>query len=275
MTWGEWLKSNRFIRFLARSKGTGTFKIAKGKTATRVFSEFRASLEAGGGIIKASSWAMYFAEGLLRGTAIFDFRENATVPFKVEYQGDQLRIERVMPADGDRLWISGEMFVDGKMEWKLSSKRENNGVYKTGNMDVRLTNGTIHRFEVLSKIFSLINLGSLISGRFPDLVSQGLGYQKMTWETEVFDGKWKIKNLKLTSDAARIDASGMYFSDQRRIDFKVDVSPLVGFDTIVSGLLGNLITKNGKLLTTTFRVRGLYESPDVRLEPFEQFRTEQ
>ncbi len=50
-------------------------------------------------------------------------------------------------------------------------------------------------------------------------------------------------------------------------DFKVDVSPLVGFDTIVSGLFGNLITKNGKILTTTFRVRGLYESPDVAWNP--------
>jgi hypothetical protein len=97
----------------------------------------------------------------------------------------------------------------------------------------------------------------------------------MKWDMEVFDSKWKIKNLELMSDAARMDASGMYFSDQHRVDFKVDVSPLVGFDTIVSGLFGNLITKNGKILTTTFRVRGLYESPDVRLEPFEQFRSEQ
>jgi hypothetical protein len=49
----------------------------------------------------------------------------------------------------------------------------------------------------------------------------------------------------------------------------VDVSPLVGFDKIVSGLFGNLITRNGKILTTTFRIRGLSQSPDVRLEPLE------
>ena len=61
----------------------------------------------------------------------------------------------------------------------------------------------------------------------------------------------------------------MYFSEQGRVDFKVDVSPLVGFDKIVSGLFGNLITRNGKILTTTFRIRGLSQSPDVRLEPLE------
>ena len=86
---------------------------------------------------------------------------------------------------------------------------------------------------------------------------------------EVFDAKWKVKNLKLESDAAYIEAVGMYFSDQERVDFTVAVSPLVGIDTIFSGLFGNLITRDGKTLTTTFSVRGLSTSPDVRLEPLE------
>jgi hypothetical protein len=59
-----------------------------------------------------------------------------------------------------------------------------------------------------------------------------------------------------------MDASGMYFSGQDRMDFKVDVSPLVGIDTIVSGLFGN----DGKTLTATVRVRGSPESPEVRME---------
>ena len=88
----------------------------------------------------------------------------------------------------------------------------------------------------------------------------------------VFDNKWQFRNLKLLSDAARIDGSGMYFSDQNRIDFKAQVSPLVGLDAIVSGIFGNLITKDGKILTTTFRIRGLYSSPDIRLEPFDNVK---
>jgi hypothetical protein len=64
----------------------------------------------------------------------------------------------------------------------------------------------------------------------------------------------------------------MYFGGQERVDFRLDISPLVGIDAIVSGLFGNLITRDGKTLTTTFRIRGLYTSPDVRLEPFENLR---
>jgi hypothetical protein len=66
----------------------------------------------------------------------------------------------------------------------------------------------------------------------------------------------------------------MYFSDQGRVDFKVGVSPFVGFDKILSGLFGNLITRNGKLLTTRFSVRGPYQSPDVRFEPLESLVAE-
>jgi hypothetical protein len=274
-TWGEWLKTNRFIRFLARSRGSAVVKIAKGKTATQVFSDFSASLEGNAAIVRATSWSANFAEGTLRGTAFFDLRESAQVPFRLEFQGDRLRAERLMPGEGDGLRVEGETSLEGKLDWTLGPRRENGGVYKTGTTEIRVLDGTIHRFQVFSKIFSLINLGSLVRGRFPDLIAQGLPFQRMTWNMEVFDSKWKIKDLKLRSDAARIESSGMYFSDQGRVDFKVDVSPLVGFDTIVSGLFGNFITKNGKILTTTFRVRGLSDSPDVRLEPFEQFRSEQ
>ena len=166
------------------------------------------------------------------------------------------------------------MTAEGHLEWKITPRRENNGVYKTGKIEVRVLDGVIHRFEALSKIFSLINLGSLLRGRLPDIVSEGLPFQSLTWNMEVFDDKWKFHDVKLLSDASRVDAYGMYFSSQDRIDFKVEVSPLVGIDAIVSGLLGGLVTKDGKTLSTTFSVRGLPGTPDVRLEPFANFRIE-
>jgi hypothetical protein len=181
-------------------------------------------------------------------------------------------MQRLFPSESEGMRVEGNAVAEGHMEWKLGPKRENHGIYKSGTIEVRVHDGIVHRFEVLSKIFSLINLGSIVRGRLPDVIGQGLPFQKLTWKMEVFDNKWKIKGLKLESDAANIDSSGMYFSGQDRIDFKVQVSPLVGLDTIVSGLFGNLITKDGKTLTTTFRVRGFSTSPDVRLEPFDSLK---
>jgi uncharacterized protein YhdP len=185
----------------------------------------------------------------------------------LDFQADELKIDRVMLSDPNRIKVEGNMVVAGRMEWHLGKTNpENNGMYKTGTMEVRLHEGVIHRFDTLSKIFSAVNLGSLLRGRLPDIISQGFPYQRLTWKMEAFDNKWKIKDLKLRADAAQIDSSGMYFSGQDKVDFKVNVSPLVGLDTIVSGLFGNLLAKDGKILTTTFRVRGPSSSPDVRLE---------
>ncbi len=274
MTWGEWIRSNPAIRFLARSVGTGTLKANKGKTSSRAFADFRAHFEDQNGLIKARQWHISLADGIVRGDAQFDIRANTTMPFALDFQADHLRMERILLADPERVRLQGDVTAEGHLEWKTTSRRESHGIYKTGKIEVRVQDGVIHRFDALSKIFSFINLGSLIRGRFPDIVSEGLPFQRLSWTMDVFDDKWKFQDVKLLSDAARVDASGMYFSNQDRIDFKVEVSPLVGLDAIVSGLLGNLVTKDGKTLSTTFSVRGLPATPDVRLEPFANFRPE-
>lgn len=274
MSWIDWIRTNSVIKFLNQSRGNISLKVAKGKTVYRTFSDFKADFDGANGMLTVPKWQMNFAEGTLKGTASLDLRPATTRPLKVEFQGDQLNFDRIFVSDPNRVKLDGEVVSQGYMEWRIRSGLENGGLYKTGNMEVRVANGTIYRFEILSKIFSLINLGSILRGRLPDMIGNGLPFQRMNWKMDIFDNKWKIKDLKFYSDAAQINASGMYFSDQGRVDFKVDVAPLVGFDTILSGLFGNLITKDGKILNTTFRVRGLSNSPDVRLEPFENLKQE-
>ncbi|MGC8657516.1 MAG: AsmA-like C-terminal domain-containing protein [Desulfomonilaceae bacterium] len=274
VTWQEWIRTNSFIRYLAKSQLSGNIHVIKGKTQLRSFEDFRCELSGGGGLVKATKWQMNFADGIVRGIANFDIRFQTTVPLRIDFQGGNLSFERIFTSAQETLKVDGGMDVTGNMDWKLRAVFENNGIYKTGTLNIDLRDGIIYKFDILSKIFSLINLGSLMRGHLPDIVGHGLPFQRITWKSEVFDNKWIFKDLRLFSDAARIDASGMYFSDQNRIDFKVKVSPLVGLDAIVSGLFGNLITKDGKILTTTFRIRGLYSSPDIRLEPFENLKME-
>ncbi len=274
VTWQEWIRTNSLVRFLARCQLSGNIHVIKGKTELRSFDDFRSELSGVSGLIKATKWQMNFVDGVLGGTANFDITFQTTIPLRIDFQGANLKFDRIFVSDQERVKVDGGMNVTGNMDWKLRKAIENNGIYKTGIINVNLKDGIIYRFDILSKIFSLINLGSLMRGRLPDIAGQGLPFQQITWKIEVFDNKWLFKDLRLFSDAARIDASGMYFSDQNRIDFKVKVSPLVGLDAIVSGLFGNLITKDGKILTTTFRIRGLYNSPDIRLEPFDTLKME-
>lgn len=273
LTWGDWIRNNRVIRFLARAQGTVFIKVSKGRTEARTFSDFKASIEGSRGLLRVPSWQLRMADGILRGTGLFDIRRETTKFFVMDFQGDQLKMEQLLMSDRDWMRISGNALLEGKMEWKLGINPENNGLDKTGSVELRMQEGVVNRFDILSKLFSLVNLGSILSGRLPDITASGLPFRRLTCKMTVFDTKWQVKDLALLSDAARIDATGMYFSGQERIDFKVNISPLVGFDKIFGEIFGNTLTKNGKLLTTTFRVRGLYRSPDVRLEPFEGFRS--
>ncbi len=268
-TWSEWINTNPVIRFLARSEGQAHITVKQGLLAGRKFTDFKARLSGHDGILNITDWTATAFGGGLRGKARINIRAGNKVPLNIDLFGDHLRMSRILLADPEHVSIVGDVLINGNIQWNTASTRENGGVYRTGTAEVRVRKGVIHRFEILSKIFSFINLGSFLRGRLPDFTSQGLPFDLLVWSMSVFDDKWKVTDLKLYSDAARIQSEGMYFERQARVDFTVDVSPLVGIDTIFKGLFGNMLTKNGKLLTTRFRVRGLYYSPDVRLMPLE------
>lgn len=272
VTWRDWIRNNPVIKFIAKSQCSFSVKAAKGKTKRYSFSDYKINMEGAQGLIHAPAWQVNMAAGIVRGSADFDVRYTTVKPIMVTFQADRLKMERLLNSNPNQVRVEGELYADGALEWKLGPSKHNHGMYKTGTSSVRVQDGTIYKFEILSKLFSLINLGSFVRGRLPDVVAGGLPFQKLTWNMEVFDQKWKIKDLKMISDAARIDSTGMYFSGQERVDFRVDISPLVGLDTLITGLFGNLIAKDGKTLTTTFRVRGLYGAPDIRLEPFDNLR---
>ena len=232
VTWGEWIRSNPVVRFLARSKGTGLVKVAKGQTKQRTFSDFKGTVDGNQGLLRVPNWQLNIADGILNGSGLIDIRQSTSVPLALELQGDRLKMERMMTSDPEWLRVTGNMVVDGRLEWRVGPNRENHGIYKVGKIEVRMQDGMVNRFDILSKVSSLLNLGSLIRGRLPDVIGQGLPFHRLTWTMEVFDNKWKIKDMKLLSDAAHVDSLGNDLSDQGQDRFSALASPpLVGFDT--------------------------------------------
>ncbi|MFH0821144.1 MAG: AsmA-like C-terminal region-containing protein, partial [Pseudomonadota bacterium] len=272
--WGDWIRNNGSVRFLARSVGQGRVRVLKGKTSTRTFSDFHTTVEANRGVLLCKEWKAAIAGGIVSGTATFDITEETQTPLRMRFHGDHMSLDRLLDADPKHVNVEGTVQMDGSLDWHLTRSRENRGIQKTGTVDVVVAKGLVHRFDTLSKIFSSINFGSLVRGRLPEVGTEGFPFQQCKWRMEVIGNKWKIKDMKMRSDAAGIGASGMYFSDQGRVDLKVEVAPLVGLDALFSGIFGDLLTKDGKTLTTTFRVRGLVSSPDVRLVAPGPFKSE-
>jgi hypothetical protein len=271
-TWREWLQKNRAVRFLASSAGEIDLMVREGIYYDHKFSNLEAELKFTDGIAQIKDWSAQVARGDLEGNAKLNINRDSRTPLKIDFQGQSMSLATLLLTDPERVSVKGVTRAKGAIEWRLTEDSSvNNGLYSAGKVYMMARDGIIYRFQILSKIFSLLNLGSILQGRLPDILAQGLPYQTMSWRMDIFNDKWKINDFDLVSDAARITASGMYITSEDRVDFLVKVAPLVGFDKIFSGIFGNLITKDGKILTTTFRVRGLSGSPDVRLESTEPF----
>jgi hypothetical protein len=273
---GSWRKRDRsspVLAFLARSQVRGLVEVPKGRVFERPFSDLRIGFEGAGGIVKIPKWEMNMAGGRVEGSGFFDVRSGALDLSRVDFRGDGLLMERVLTAGGQESVLEGRTKASGWMAWETGPAGKDEGSSRQGFFQVEISDGRVRRFEILSKIFSLINLGSFARGRLPDVMSSGLPFQKLTWRTEVVNNKWIFKDMRLASDTATIEASGMYVSDQKRMNFKVQVAPLVGVDKIVSTVAKKLLNRDVKTLTTTFKVRGLYASPDVRLIPLETLKS--
>ena len=86
-------------------------------------------------------------------------------------------MERILTSDPDRVRIEGEVAAEGHMEWKTATKRENQGIYKMGKIEVQVQHGILtQRFDIPSKISAALNFGSLVRGRFPDIFASGLPF---------------------------------------------------------------------------------------------------
>jgi hypothetical protein len=272
-SWSERKRSGYMMLFLARSQMRGEIAAPKGKMFGRAFSNLKVRFVGDAGIIKIPQWSMEVAGGRVHGTGLFETRADRKELLRVDFRGQGVPIERVLKADAQGSVLTGKASANGWMAWDTTRKSRNRGLSRQGHFQVQMSDGKVQRFEILSKIFSLINLGSFLRGRLPDVMSAGLPFQRLSWQVDLNNNKWKVKNLKLLSDATIIDTSGMYFSDQKRMNFKVRVAPLVGIDKLLSTVVGKAMKRDVKTLSTTFRVRGLYGSPDIRLIPLDTLKS--
>ena len=71
----------------------------------------------------------------------------------------------------------------------------------TGSLRLESENGVIERFNVLSKIFSILNVSQYFRGRFPDLKTNGLPYHQIMANLHVKDGVASTEDFLVDSDA--------------------------------------------------------------------------
>lgn len=160
--------------------------------------------------------------------------------------------------------ISGSGLIMGSLKTEGTTGKElaaNLG----GEASVYSRDGVIKKWNLLSKIFALLNVYDLVRGKI-DFGKDGLSYRKMGASFTVNKGVFHTNNFLLDSTSMIITGAGDLDVNKKTIDGTLEVSPLVALDRtidkipVVRSILKN---KNKGFLYVTYNVTGPFDDPDI------------
>lgn len=172
--------------------------------------------------------------------------------------------------DEDKILINGRLHI---YKVELRGEGENFNRFKetlNGSLKLEVDNGIIERFNILSKIFSILNISQIFSGRLPDLKTKGLPYNKITANIIFRNGIAQTDDFLIDSDAMRITMVGKVDLSKNLIDAKIGIHPLVTVDKVLSNIpiVGYILTgKDKAFLSYFYEVKGDLDDPKIEAIP--------
>jgi len=141
-----------------------------------------------------------------------------------------------------------------------------------GSLRLELANGSIERNNILSKIFSILNVSQYLKGRIPDLKTKGLPFYRITADFQFKDGIASTEDFFVDSDAMRITGIGKVDLGKNQVDAKVGVHPFGTFDAVLSKIpiAGYILTgKDKAFLSFVYEVKGDLDDPKIEAIPIQ------
>lgn len=139
-----------------------------------------------------------------------------------------------------------------------------------GNVRLRLSDGSLRKFSVLSKVFSILNISQLLKFQLPDMVSGGMPYDEIKGSIAIKDGIASSQDLFISSDAINMSIIGKTDIVKEELDLTIGVQPLQTVDKIVNRIpvVGWLLSgKDKSVLIAYFEAKGKWSDPKVSAIP--------
>jgi uncharacterized protein YhdP len=209
--------------------------------------------------------------GTLTGNSRIDLADAKAPRYQFNFDLSKLSAEQCL-----QFFDVKEKFITGAFSAKgdLTAKGANGvDLKKTalGNVRIRIEEGMLTRFAVLSKIFSILNVSQLLKFQLPDMVSGGMPYDKITATLSFEDGIVSTQDLFIHSDAMNISAIAKIDMPRGEfVDTAVGVQPLQTVDKVVARIpvVGWILTdENRSIMTVYFEVKGSLDNPIVTAIP--------
>jgi uncharacterized protein involved in outer membrane biogenesis len=179
---------------------------------------------------------------------------------------DAAQLFRVMDVSRE---VSGKLNLQGNITARGSSLAELKRS-ALGNIKVRLHEGSLRKFNVLSKLFSILNVSQLLKFQLPDMVKDGMPFNSIRGSFAVKDGVASTSDLLVNSDAVNVSLVGSADLVKEELNFIIGVQPLQTVDKIVNHIpvFGWILTgKEKDVVTVYFEAKGNWSDPQVAAIP--------
>lgn len=188
---------------------------------------------------------------------------------------NKVNCEKLLTALDVSREISGSLTLHGNL---TASGNNLSDIKKSalGNIRLQMKDGTLRKFNTLSKVFSILNISQLLKFQLPDMVSGGMPYNNIKGSIAVKDGTISSQDMFISSDAINISIIGSANIVKEELDFMIGVQPLQTVDKVVNRIpiVGWLLTgKDKDFLTAYFEAKGKWSDPKVSAIPVKSIGT--
>jgi uncharacterized protein YhdP len=204
--------------------------------------------------------------GSFAGKGRIDFGTVGGPRYQASVNLKKIAAERLLHALGTTRELTGALSIEGELTAKGNTLAEVKAS-SLGNLRLHCEKGSLRKFPLLSKLFSILNVSQLFKFKLPDMVSGGMPYDEIKATFSFKDGLVRTEDLYIDSEAMNISLVGQFDLVKDQLDVTIGVKPLQTIDKVVSRIpiAGWILTgKNKSLITTYFEAKGSLDNPTVK-----------
>jgi hypothetical protein len=210
-------------------------------------------------------------DGGFSGKGHIVFPKDGATQYNINFIISKMSAEQILKHAGfEKVSITGTLTMKGD----LTAEGENLSDLKRtaeGNATVLMEKGTLNKFAVLSKVFSILNVSQLLKFQLPDMVTRGMTFTSINGKLFLKDGILSSDDLFIKSDSMNISVVGTTDIVREELNHNIGIQPLQTVDKIVSfvPVAGWILTDDKRrLMTLYFHAQGKWSDPAVNAIPF-------
>ncbi|HOP40070.1 MAG TPA: AsmA-like C-terminal domain-containing protein [Geobacteraceae bacterium] len=204
--------------------------------------------------------------GTFAGSGRVDFGATGGPRYQTSLQLKDISAGQFLQALGTNRELTGTMTIEGDLIAR-GNTLDQVKASSLGNLRLHCEKGTLRKFSLLSKLFSILNVSQLFKFKLPDMVSDGMPYNEINASFALRDGLVTTDDLFIDSNAMSISIVGDFDLIKEQLDVTIGVKPLQTIDKVMSRIpvVGWVLTgKNRSLITTYFEAKGSLDNPKVK-----------